>query len=236
MPDNDIKVLPLKAAYAFLQKTNHGSEAQEIKTSKEKLGGYTSSLRRARILAVLQREHLLDQFVKEAWNYGGTPQGLKEIKRLNRIYEKFQKVGGVAEGDEKDELEELQGKAFALEEHLRDYLAENLQLLEKGLKLWPVGEDEDAVEYQVNGRKIDIFAQDINGEPVIVELKVSRGHEKTIGQALYYRAKVKEKFNTNKVRIVIVALEVSTELRLAAKEVPDVSLFEYSLSMTVKRV
>jgi endonuclease NucS-like protein len=237
MPDNDIKVLPLKSAYTFLQKTGHTAEAQEIRTSKAKLGGYTSSLRRARVLAVLQKEHLLDQFIKEAWNYGGTPDGSREIKRLTRIFEKFQKGGAAAaESDAESELEVAQGKAFAVEEHLRDYLAENLYLLEKGLKLWPVAEDEDAVEYPVDGRRIDIFAQDSAGLPVIIELKVSRGHEKTIGQALYYRAKIKEKFKVEKVRILIVALEVSTELRLSAKELPDVSLFEYSLSMAVKQL
>jgi RecB family endonuclease NucS len=83
---------------------------------------------------------------------------------------------------------------------------------------------------------VDILAKDKAGIPVVIELKVSRGHERTIGQALYYRAKVKEIFNVERVRIFIVALEMSLELRSAAKEVLDVSLFEYSLSMTVKRL
>jgi RecB family endonuclease NucS len=88
----------------------------------------------------------------------------------------------------------------------------------------------------VDGRRIDILAQDSSGTPVVIELKVSRGHERTIGQDLYYRAKIKEAFKTAKVRIFIVALEMSAELRMAAREVPDVSLFEYSLSMTVKKL
>ena len=91
-------------------------------------------------------------------------------------------------------------------------------------------------EYPVDGRRIDILAQDSSGKPVVIELKVSRGHERTIGQALYYRAKIKEAFKTPIVRIFIVALEMSPELRMAATEVPNVSLFEYSLSMTVKKL
>ena len=86
----------------------------------------------------------------------------------------------------------------------------------------------------MGGRRVDILAKDKAGLPVVIELKVSRGHERTIGQALYYRAKIKEMFKVESVRIFIVALELSSELRVAAKEVPDVSLFEYSLSMTIK--
>jgi endonuclease len=103
------------------------------------------------------------------------------------------------------------------------------------LQLWRVG-DDDPVEFPVDGRRVDILAKDKAGLPVVIELKVSRGHEKVIGQALYYRAKIKEMFKVDKVRIFIVALELSAELRSAAKEVSNVSLFEYSLSMTVKPV
>jgi hypothetical protein len=240
MADTDSQVFPLKPAYSFLQKSGHEKEVEEIRTSKARLGSYTSTLRRARILAIIQQGNLLEQFIKQEWHYGGTPDGTREIKRLGRIFERFQRSeGNVEDGIGRasdDGTEPAQGTAFALEEHLRDYLAQHLQLLEKGLKLWPLEGEEEAVEYPIDGRRIDILAQDNAGTPVVIELKVSRGHERTIGQALYYRAKIKEKFKADKVRIVIVALEVSEELRFAAKEVSDVSLFEYSLSMTVKQL
>lgn len=138
-------------------------------------------------------------------------------------------VGGQVESQEND------GTTFAYEEHLRDYLARNLQILEPGLTLW-TGSDLGSVEFAVQGRRIDILARDNAAVPVIVELKVSRGHERTIGQCLYYRAKIKETMNAAKVRIFVVAQEISPELRLAAQEVPDVTLFEYTLSMTVTRL
>lgn len=125
--------------------------------------------------------------------------------------------------------------AFAYEEDLRDYLAKNLGILESRLNLW-TGSATDSVEFSIEGRRIDILAKDVSGVPVIVELKVSRGHERTIGQCLYYRARIKEMMNAPKVRIFVVAQEISPELRLAAEEVPDVTLFEYTLSMTVRRL
>jgi len=126
---------------------------------------------------------------------------------------------------------------FVLEEHLREYLANNLHVLEDGMTLWPVGQDQNAVEFPVGGnRRIDILARDRSGVPTVIELKVSRGHEKTIGQVLYYRARVKDLFKAESARIVIVAREISRELRAATSELQDVSLFEYRLSMNLNRV
>lgn len=142
------------------------------------------------------------------------------------------------EDETEDEAEEA-GTKFALEEQLRDYLAENLGILEQGLSLWPL-EQGDAVEFPVDeqgpSRRIDILAQDRDQVPVIIELKVSRGHEKTVGQALYYRAKIKQRFAAKVVKIFIVAAEISPELRAAASEVSDLFLFEYSLAVKVTAI
>lgn len=82
------------------------------------------------------------------------------------------------------------GTTFAYESHLQDYLVKNLHILEPGLLLWN-GSELESVEFSVGGRRIDILAKDKSGTPVVVELKVSRGHERTIGQCLYYRAKIR---------------------------------------------
>lgn len=127
---------------------------------------------------------------------------------------------------------------FAQERDLRDFLAKNLHILENGMTLWPLAEGESALEFPVGGghRRIDILARDRSRVPTVIELKVSRGHEKTGGQVLYYRARVKEILNVERVRIVIVAREISPELRAAVSELGDLSLFEYRLSMTLQRV
>jgi endonuclease len=123
--------------------------------------------------------------------------------------------------------------SFAYEAHLRDYLARNLQLLEPGLSFWDTNTE---IEYPVDGRRIDILAKDSTGLPIVIELKVSKGHERTIGQCLFYRGKLKQMFNAPRVRIFIVAEEISAELRIACAELLDVTLFEYSLSMTVRKI
>jgi hypothetical protein len=166
------------------------------------------------------RYELYDAGKHGAWEYG-VPAGEQPDQQT--------------EGGGDDLADNNNATAFAYEEDLRDYLARNLYILEPGLNLW-TGSDTESVEYAIEGRRIDILGKDAAGVPVIVELKVSRGHERTIGQCLYYRAKIKEIMNAAKVRIFVVAQEISPELKCAAQEVPDVTLFEYTLSMTVRRL
>jgi hypothetical protein len=228
-------------AYAFLATNGLATGVDEVRQSHDRLGSYTTSLRRAKIVALLRQKNLLDKFIKTSWQFALTPAGKKKLDRYDRIYAKFRKSGDaeVGSADAATEEDSEASTKFALEEQLRDYLAENLGILEAGLSLWPV-EDGDAVEFQVDdqgpSRRIDILARDKSGSPVVIELKVSRGHERTVGQALYYRARVKHLFHVQRVRIFIVAAEISPVLRAAASEVPDVLLFEYSLAVKVTAI
>jgi hypothetical protein len=127
---------------------------------------------------------------------------------------------------------------FALEEHLRDYLAKNLRVLEDGMTLWPVDRGQRAVEFRVNekNRRIDILARDASGIPTVIETKVHRGHERTVGQVLFYQDCVRRILKMEKVRVLIVAKQVSTELKAATARLPDVSLIEYSGTKTFRKL
>jgi hypothetical protein len=248
--ETDFENLPLRLAYNFLESNGLGPDAEVIRTSHDRLGGYTTSLKRARILALLDKHNLVDTFVNTKWKNALTPDGRKLIDSYRRIYERYRDSGSTpsdrSDSDLADVPENIQtdsdngiGGQFAMEEHLRDYLADNLWKLEQGLTRWPV-ENGDAVEFQVDdqghSRRIDILAKDENGVPVVIELKVNRGHERTIGQVLYYRSRVKKKMQTPTVRIFIVAFAISPELRSAASEISDISLFEYNIGFSVATV
>jgi hypothetical protein len=71
---------------------------------------------------------------------------------------------------------------------------------------------------------------------VVIELKVSRGYEKVIGQCLYYKNRLKQLLNSTKVRIIIIAREINPQLKIAIEDLPDVELFEYKLSVKLKAV
>lgn len=131
-------------------------------------------------------------------------------------------------GDE-GEIEESDGQ-FAYEHNLRDYLARNMDLIERGLEL--VGIEQDA-----GGRRIDILGRDTNGCYVVVELKVSRGYDRVVGQLLRYQNWVRRNLSDGRpVRGVIIASEITPDLRLACESLSDVRLLEYSLAVELKDV
>jgi hypothetical protein len=148
------------------------------------------------------------------------------------------KQDATAPPDEEDEEVQETSTEFAYEDDLRNYLAKNLSLIEPGLILY---EDEDGItgiQFPVGGRFIDILAVSSNGDFVVIELKVSRGHERVVGQLARYMGWVRKDLAeaNQKVRGVIVARQISQDLVLACSELPHVRLFEYQLSVSLKPV
>ncbi len=126
---------------------------------------------------------------------------------------------------------------FAYEHDLRDYLARNLHIIEPSLELYAV-EGITGVEFPVGGRYIDILAVDKNGGYVVIELKVSKGYDRVIGQLLRYVSWIKKNQAepNQSVRGIIIAKKISEDLQLACSELPSVSLYEYDLAVAVRRV
>jgi len=73
---------------------------------------------------------------------------------------------------------------------------------------------------------------------VVIELKVSRGYDRVVGQLLRYMAWIRKNHADagQQVRGVIIAREISGDLLLACSEVPDITLYEYQLSVSLKRI
>jgi len=127
---------------------------------------------------------------------------------------------------------------FALEAHLRDYLAKNLPKLPDHtapLTLYRT-DDRDGVEFQTDIGPIDILATS-SGDFYVLELKLGRGPDATLGQILRYMGWVKEHLaGEKKVYGVIVASDIGQKLRYAATQVPNVLLMEYDLKVDLRPV
>jgi hypothetical protein len=127
-------------------------------------------------------------------------------------------------------------KEFAFERDLRNYLSKNLGLIEPGLHLYEE-EEITGIEFPVGGRFIDLLAIDKGGDYVVVELKVSRGYDRTVGQLLRYMAWIRKNLAAQrKVRGVIVASQITEDLKLASSQISDVKLVEYEISFSIKPV
>ncbi len=133
------------------------------------------------------------------------------------------------------EPEEERATGFAAEAHLRDYLAQHLDLIEEGLELFVDDHENTGVEYNTPVGRIDILAQDSTGALVAIELKVSRGPDSAAGQVLRYKNWVKMNLaEQGRVRGIIIAQHVSEKLRYAIAADPEVSAMEYELALTLK--
>lgn len=126
---------------------------------------------------------------------------------------------------------------FAYETDLQNFLAKNLYLIEGGLSLYNE-EGITGLEFPVGSRFIDILAKDKNNNYVVIELKVSRGYDRVVGQILRYMAWIRKNHaeENQKVRGIIIAREISEDLLLACSETQNVDLFEYSLSVSLKKI
>lgn len=153
------------------------------------------------------------------------------------IYEKTQAEKINITQSEELEEEQSQSTEFAYERDLRNFLSKNLSIIESGLRLY---EDEgiSGIEFPVGGRFIDILAVDKHNNFVVIELKVSKGYDRVIGQLLRYIGwiEVYQAEPNQKVRGIIIAREISPDLRLAALRIPDVELYEYTLSISLRKV
>jgi hypothetical protein len=227
--EDQTRELSLRAAYIF--GSTHGLQAEtgEIRNMTIERGfPYTSSLRRGYIVELFEKHNIFEAFKDDHWSFGNTPAGKAKRRRYLRIREQYKEfmAGGDSELesdadlDSEAEFDEAAGEQqFAAESDLRDFLANNPGCIEQGLSVY----DENGrggVEFHIDGGFIDILAKDRDGRFVVVELKVCRGRNKTVGQLLYYMGWVDQNMGNGPCRGIIIAKEISDDLALAAARVP----------------
>jgi hypothetical protein len=239
-PEQDqTEALSLRAAYPFAAEHGLQREGEEIRTMPiDWTLKIKSAVRRGHIVDLFERSGLLEAFKDRHWACGRTPGG--ERKRrwylgLKARYDDFLSGRGADDTIEPGSEPEDSEQQFAVESDLRDFLANNLSIIESDLKLYRDG-DRTGVEYSIDDGRIDILAVDRDNRPVVIELKVSRGRNRTIGQLLYYMGCVDEHLRKGRSRGVIVAREISDDLVVATQRVPEVSLFRYRLSVSIEPV
>lgn len=229
------RALPLTRAYEYA--SNHGLEREigEIRTMEIEWDlSYTSSLRRGYVIELFEAHGLMEEFIQEEWPIGSTSKGESRRKRYLRILDRYRDYLSGNENEEEQD-EDLSEQAFAAESDLRDFLAKNLECIEPGLRIYQ--ENELAgIEYAIEGGRIDILAVDKDDKFVVIELKLSRGRNKTLGQILFYMGWVDSNLGNGPCRGIVIAREISDDLKLAAQRATGVSLFRYHLKVSVEKV
>jgi hypothetical protein len=126
---------------------------------------------------------------------------------------------------------------FAYENDLKNFLASNLHVVRSSLAVYHDG-GINGVEFPVGSRRIDILAVEDGKDFVVIELKVSGGYDRAVGQLLRYMGWIKQNLAEpgQKVKGMIIARNISDDLRLATSQVEHVELYEYELSISLNKV
>ena len=238
--DDEMKSLSLKRAYAF--GANHGLE-REVNEIRDMViewdSSYTSSLRRGYIVALFEERGIFEEFKTEHWSFGNSLQGAAKRKaylRRKARYEEFLAGRSDAPAPEDPESEDDPADVqFPLEAHLRDFLARNLERIEPGLRLYASG-TQTGVEFPVESGRIDLLAVDQAGRFLVIELKLSQGRTRTLGQLLYYMGWVDQHLGNGPCRGLIIAGEITEELCLAVARVPGVQVAKYRMTFAIEPV
>lgn len=95
-------------------------------------------------------------------------------------------IGEVLGDAEDDSSFGADAAAFALERHLRDFIASNIGAIAvdgRKLELYVDPTGRDGIEFKTDVGVIDILAVDQAGDLVVFELKVDRGADRAVGAA-----------------------------------------------------
>jgi restriction system protein len=124
--------------------------------------------------------------------------------------------------------------AFALEEHLEDFLVENWPHTELGKDYDIYEEDgEKAQQYQTDTGRLDILAISKDKKRLlVVELKKGRASDAVVGQTLRYMSFVQEELAEEGQTVlgVIIAHEDDQRIRRALTMTPNIAFYRYQVS------
>lgn len=128
--------------------------------------------------------------------------------------------------------------SFPSEKSLQEYIAENAEMLkfkDIPLKLY---KGRSGVEFNTSVGRIDILLTDYEGNFYIIETKVDKIPDKTVGQISRYMGWVNEKLNKNKRQVygLIIGFEHNQKLKYAVKTNPNIFLFEYGTGLNFKEI
>jgi len=158
------------------------------------------------------------------------------VSDVSRYREEIEKlIGGVSAPKliSTDETVE-NASAFALEEHLEDFLVKNWAQTELGKEYDIYEEDgEKAQQYQTDTGPLDILAISKDKKRLlVVELKKGRASDAVVGQTLRYMSFVQEMLaeKDQSVHGIVIALEDDQKIRRALAMVSNIRFCRYQVN------
>lgn len=121
-----------------------------------------------------------------------------------------------------------------LEEMIEQQIQQGKHVFNRQLRIFDPPEGPYGRQYAIPGiGRIDLLTEDMNtNDWVVIELKRDESHDKVVGQISLYMSWVRENLATQNQKVVgvICGFNMSDKLRLAAKSVQELEVFDYDLS------
>ena len=176
--------------------------------------------------------YIFRRLLIHGWNSRETPEEI-------RLFPPGAPPPDIEDGDLVDDDDPAYG-SFRMETELRDFLANNLNLVkinESRLRLYADQNKRNGVEYPTATGPIDILAIDDSGAFYVFELKRAASPDSAIGQITRYMGWAMETLADGRpVYGLIVAKEITERLKYAVLAIPNVSLFEYQVAFTLRPI
>jgi hypothetical protein len=204
--------------------------------------GKPASVRKGCLVELFEARGVIEAFIAQHWPARDTPAGVeRRAQFLRRKTLNERRLRGEPVADSDDESEDLdEPPLFALEAHLRDFIAGNLARMTIASKRLTLFKDESGrggVEYPTAVGQIDILTTDSEGSFYVFELKLERGPDRALGQLARYMGWVKLNLaGERRVVGVIVASSIDEKLRYAVSVIPDAILLEYEVAFKIRGV
>ncbi len=127
-----------------------------------------------------------------------------------------------------DEIFETIDASISLEKDLHSYLATRVSEIETGLTL-----ADDGIEHQTDAGRIDILANDLNDNFVVIELKAGKAKDNALGQLLGYMGCIATNEN---IRGVLIASDFDKRVIYASKGLKNIKLLKYKVSFELQEI
>ena len=133
-------------------------------------------------------------------------------------------------GNRSEDVAEAAEITFGLERDLQSALRNNIAQLESNLKIIDAGK-----ERVTDAGRLDITAEDSQGNIVVIELKAGVASPDVIAQVLAYMGAIAET-DKKPVRGILVAGDFHKRVIWAARAIPNLELRKYSFQFTFESV